>query len=79
MDCGLWCLAEFENGEFRLNRNPQTFTPIQNYLGKQGRFKHLLPEDLERITQHRDRYWERVRRQWAQEPVPPADIRAETL
>ena len=64
MDCGLWVLAEYENGEFRINRDPQEFAPVQSYLEKQGRFKHLRPEDVERVTQSRDRYWQRIRRQW---------------
>ena len=70
VDCGLWYLAEFENNAFRLNKNPQPFSPIQSYFEKQGRFKHLLPEDLEQIAQQRDRHWERIRRQWA---IPHVD------
>jgi pyruvate ferredoxin oxidoreductase beta subunit len=72
VDCGLWYLAEFENGEFRLNRDPKQFTPIQNYFNKQGRFKHLLPEDIEQIVKHRDREWARIRKQWIRISPPPA-------
>jgi pyruvate ferredoxin oxidoreductase beta subunit len=64
VDCGLWYLAEYEDEQFRLNRNPKEFTPIQSYLEKQGRFRHLLPEDLEHITRERDRRWERIRKSW---------------
>ena len=74
VDCGLWYLAEFEHGEFRLNRNPQQFTPIKNYFEKQGRFKHLRPEDLERITRDRDRHWERIRDQWVRKVARPTVV-----
>jgi len=41
VDCGLWYLAEYENNEFTLNKNPKEFTPVEEYLKKQSRFKHL--------------------------------------
>jgi pyruvate ferredoxin oxidoreductase beta subunit len=64
VDCGLWYLAEYEDEQFRLNRNPKEFTPIQSYLEKQARFRHLLPEDVEHITRERDRRWARIRKSW---------------
>jgi pyruvate ferredoxin oxidoreductase beta subunit len=68
VDCGLWYLAEFENQQFRLNRNPKQFRPIKDYLERQGRFRHLLPADLENIARERDGHWERIRRTWAATP-----------
>ena len=50
VDCGLWYLAEYENGEFKLNRKPKEFTSVEDYLRKQGRFKHLTDEDIQIIT-----------------------------
>lgn len=64
VDCGLWYLAEFEKGEFILNRNPKEFTSVKDYLSKQGRFRHLLDEDIERIIRDRDRKWEIIRSRW---------------
>ena len=64
VDCGLWYLAEYEDEQFRLNRNPKEFTPVQSYLEKQARFRHLLPEDVEHITRERDRRWARIRKSW---------------
>ncbi|MFB3766496.1 MAG: thiamine pyrophosphate-dependent enzyme [Methanotrichaceae archaeon] len=64
VDCGLWFLAEFENGEFNLNRNPKEFTPVRDYLSKQSRFRHLKDEDVERIIRDRDRKWEIIRGRW---------------
>lgn len=64
VDCGLWYLAEFEDGEFRLNKNIKEFTPVQDYLSKQARFKHLGEEDIELITQSRDKKWKKINSQW---------------
>ena len=64
VDSGLWYLAEYENGEFVLNRNPKTFTPVEEYLKKQARFKHLIGDDIEVITHARDKKWSRIRKEW---------------
>jgi pyruvate ferredoxin oxidoreductase beta subunit len=65
VDSGLWYLAEFENGEHRLNRDPREFTPVRSYLEKQARFAHLRDEDFAAIERTRDAQWARMRRQWA--------------
>ena len=64
VDCGLWYLAEYENGEFKLNRNPKEFTPVENYIKSQSRFAGLDADDLARITAERDASWERMRKNW---------------
>jgi len=64
VDSGLWYLAEYENGTFRLNKNPQEFTSVESYLLRQGRFKHLRKEDIDGIVRSRDAKWERMRSQW---------------
>ncbi len=61
VDCGLWYLAEYENGQFHLNRNPQKFSSIEAYLQCQSRFRHLTEEDLAVITASRDSKWEQMR------------------
>ena len=57
VDCGLWYLAEFENGEFKLNKRPKEFTSIDSYIKRQGRFKHLTDEDIENVVKARDQKW----------------------
>ena len=57
VDCGLWYLAEYENGEFTLNHKPKSFTGVEAYLKKQGRFKHLDAADLNTIIEARDKKW----------------------
>ncbi|MDD6068858.1 MAG: thiamine pyrophosphate-dependent enzyme [Succinivibrio sp.] len=57
VDCGLWYLAEFENGEFKLNKRPKEFTRIYSYIKRQGRFKHMTDEDIENVVKARDQKW----------------------
>lgn len=64
VDCGLWYLAEYENGEFKLNRKPKVFSSIKDHLLQQGRFKHLKGGDIKVIEEARDRKWERMLKKW---------------
>ena len=57
VDCGLWYLAEFENGEFKLNKRPKEFTSIDSYIKRQGRFKQMTDEDIENVVTARDQKW----------------------
>ena len=62
VDCGLWYLAEYENGSFTLNHEPKEFLSVEEYLKKQSRFRHLTDEDIEIIKQSRDAKWEYIRK-----------------
>lgn len=64
VDCGLWYLAEYENGEFKLNRNPKEFTSVRDYLKGQGRFKALNDDDIAQIEAERDAKWDYMRSHW---------------
>ena len=64
VDCGLWYLAEYENGEFKLNKNPKEFTSVEDYLRKQFRFRHLDADDIQKITDVRDVHWKKMRSSW---------------
>jgi len=66
VDSGLWYLAEYEDGEFKLNRNPKEFTSVKNYLSSQGRFKHLKDEDIDSIISERDKKWRFIRKNWVE-------------
>ena len=57
VDCGLWYLAEYENGEFTLNHRPKDFSSVEAYLKKQGRFKHLDLDDIKTVIESRDKKW----------------------
>jgi pyruvate ferredoxin oxidoreductase beta subunit len=64
VDAGLWYLAEYENGKFRLNRNPKAFASVKECLARQGRFKGMTDEDIALVEQQRDHMWERIRADW---------------
>ncbi|MBM7867691.1 pyruvate synthase subunit beta [Heliobacterium gestii] len=64
VDCGLWVLAEYEKGRYALTKTPQQFTPISDYLKKQGRFRHLLEKEVEEVERERDERWSYIRRHW---------------
>ena len=64
VDCGLWYLAEYENGEFTLNHDPKEFTDVSAYLKKQGRFRHLTDADIQLIIESRDAKWRKIRSSW---------------
>lgn len=67
VDTGLWYLAEYYNGEFHLNRNPNKFANVRDYLLAQARFRHLQDEDIIQIIAARDKKWEDIRKNWKQE------------
>lgn len=64
VDCGLWYLAEYENGRFKVTLDKKDFTSISDYIKKQGRFKHLSDEEVAFITESRDKKWEKIRTEW---------------
>ncbi|MEG1624409.1 MAG: thiamine pyrophosphate-dependent enzyme, partial [Raoultibacter sp.] len=61
VDCGLWYLAEYENGEVTVNRDPKEFTSVEHYLRRQGRFKQLSADDIAHVESARDAKWEILR------------------
>jgi len=64
VDCGLWYLAEYEDGEFKLNRDPKEFTSVEEYLKKQGRFSAMDDADIAQVVEERNSAWARMRRDW---------------
>lgn len=67
VDCGLWYLAECEDGNVTVSRDPQAgggkFADVEGYLRAQGRFAHLSADDVAAIERHRDATWDRLRSQ----------------
>lgn len=61
VDCGLWRLAECEDGVVTVNRDPRKktgeFASIEHYLKSQRRFKHMSDEDIRLVEAHRDAQW----------------------
>jgi pyruvate ferredoxin oxidoreductase beta subunit len=61
---GSWTLFEIEKGIFTISTLSAQFLdktkrkPVQNYLEKQGRFRHLTPQEINRIQLKIDETWE---------------------
>jgi len=65
VDTGLWPLAEYEDGRFRLTRKkPEPFAEIEDYLKQQSRFRHLTEEDIAQIKAARDARWAHTWQEW---------------
>lgn len=60
VDCGLWYLAEYEDGRFRINKKPKEFSSVAHYLRGQGRFRALTDGEIERVEAGRDETWRRL-------------------
>jgi pyruvate/2-oxoacid:ferredoxin oxidoreductase beta subunit len=58
VETGLWTLFEYEDGRYTINRVPK-FSPVEDYLKQQGRFKHLTPEDVAKIREWIKTKWEK--------------------
>ncbi len=64
VDCGLWPLAEYSEGTFRLSRRMTRPEALDDYIKGQRRFRHLGPEDIEHIRSARDSRWENIGKNW---------------
>lgn len=62
----VWPLYEVENGVWRLNYRPAKKLPVEKFLEKQGRFKHMFAKGnewmLEEAQKYVDDQWEKLRR-----------------
>ena len=64
VDCGLWYLAEYEGGAFKLNRNPREFASVEATCAVkalQGSYRR----GCRQRGCARDAKWEVMRRDWA--------------
>jgi pyruvate ferredoxin oxidoreductase beta subunit len=64
---GIWPLKEYENGKVTHTKVPAERLPVEEYLKKQGRFKHLFHPTrndalIAEIQAHVDSYWAEVER-----------------
>ncbi len=62
VECGLWYLAEYYDGEYHLNKNLKEFSDLSHYIKRQGRFKHLKDDDIKELEIQRDQTWRKIRR-----------------
>jgi pyruvate ferredoxin oxidoreductase beta subunit len=52
VETGIFPLYEVENGRYKLNVDRPKLKPVEEYLKPQGRFRHLLEEEIEKIQEH---------------------------
>ncbi len=63
VETGIWPLKEAIYGEVSHTQIPRKFEPVENYLKRQGRFRHLFEprsneETIAHIQATVDRYWQ---------------------
>ena len=63
---GVWPLKEYVDGKVTHTKIPRSRVPVEEYLEKQGRFKHLFEPErnealLREIQERVNRYWENPR------------------
>ncbi|HEX7475392.1 MAG TPA: pyruvate synthase subunit PorB [Dehalococcoidales bacterium] len=58
---GMFPLYEVENGQYKLNYNPETLKPVAEYLKSQGRFRHLSDADIAHIQQKVNSEFDKLR------------------
>ncbi|MFB0543660.1 MAG: thiamine pyrophosphate-dependent enzyme [Candidatus Bathyarchaeia archaeon] len=58
---GMWALYDVVDGrKFQLTYKPKELRPVGEYLGTQGRFRHLTPDMTEEIQKMTTDNWERL-------------------
>jgi pyruvate ferredoxin oxidoreductase beta subunit len=60
-----WALYEYDRGKYTLNYIPSRYTPVEEFLRPQGRFKHLFtneygPKVISQIQNRVDLRWEKL-------------------
>jgi len=74
VECNVWPLYEFEDGEYTLNYEPKKPIDMVEYLKPQGRFRHIFKEGNEYIIDHLrewvNKEWNKIRVKCGKEPVP---------
>lgn len=62
VDSCVWPLFEVEDGVWKLTYEPRKKLPVEEYLKKQGRFRHMFKKEnewmIEEVQKHVDEKWE---------------------
>ena len=65
VDTCVWPLYEIEDGDWRLNYEPAKKLPVERFLEKQGRFKHMFAKGNEWMIEDAQKYvddqWEKLK------------------
>lgn len=49
VETGIFPLYEVENGKYKMSLEPPELRPVTDYMKLQGRFRHLSPDDIDKI------------------------------
>lgn len=64
VDTCVWPLYEIENGKWKLTYEPKRKKPVEEFLAKQGRFKHMFAPGnewmIENTQQYVDEQWDKL-------------------
>ncbi|MCQ4636631.1 thiamine pyrophosphate-dependent enzyme [Anaerovorax odorimutans] len=64
VDTCVWPLYEIENGRWRITYEPKRKKPVEEFLAKQGRFKHMFRPGnewmIENTQEYVDEQWEKL-------------------
>lgn len=61
VETGAFPLYEVENGKYRMTMEiPKKLRPIGDYLKLQGRFRHLNPDDIEKVQARVNKEWRKL-------------------
>ena len=64
MDTCVWPLYEIENGKWKLTYEPKRKKPVEEFLSRQGRFKHMFRPGnewmIENTQEYVDDQWEKL-------------------
>lgn len=60
VETGIWEMAEYEKGEYKITKTIKNRKPVKEYFALQGRFKHLPEEEIARIQRQVDEHWQTI-------------------
>jgi pyruvate ferredoxin oxidoreductase beta subunit len=61
VQCGMFPLYEIENGNYKINYNPENLKPVADYLKAQGRFRHLSDSEIAKIQNKVNKDWAKLK------------------
>jgi pyruvate ferredoxin oxidoreductase beta subunit len=61
VETAIFPLYEVENGRYTLNVDPPELKPVEEYLKPQGRFRHLLENEVKEIQEHVNQEYARLK------------------
>jgi len=69
VETGVFPLYEVENGQYRLNYEPETLRPLTDYTSLQRRFRHLSADDLKQIEVRVGQEYQKLKEKVACQPM----------